>query len=339
MKKLRRTDFQDFLTTLQAVRDTEGKILVITHERPDGDAVGAACGLWTLLTENGYAASLFFQEELPDAYTNFVPAGAVPETRFTDVKEVNSAYSCVFAVDVSTPDRLGFGGVATEGLNIPLLALDHHSGHVDFADLIYVNPENSSASEIVFYLAEAAKWQISPEAATYMLLGITTDTGCFRFDNTTPSALRAYAALLEKHADHHKVIERAFFSKPINMAAFEAELFCHFLRTAEDGKIAWFVIEQETLQKYDINIRNTENLIEKLREIESVEVVALLKPTSNPGIFKISLRSKRLDVSVGNVARRLNGNGHELAAGCTIYAKTVEAAEEILIRNIKMELK
>lgn len=172
-----------------------------------------------------------------------------------------------------------------------------------------------------------------------MMLGIITDSGCFRFDNTTPRALRIAASLLEAGADHHNIIADAFFSKPFNMAMFESELFCTELRTAHEGKTAWVVIPQRLLKKYAVDIRNTETLIEGIRGIRGVQVAALIKATENPGIFKISLRSKSADISVGRIARRLNGGGHEMAAGGTIFAKSPDEAEEILLNHIEMEMK
>jgi nanoRNase/pAp phosphatase (c-di-AMP/oligoRNAs hydrolase) len=93
------------------------------------------------------------------------------------------------------------------------------------------------------------------------------------------------------------------------------------------------------LEKYSIDIRNTEQLIENIRGIDGVTVAALLKSTKSPGIYKISLRSKDPRISVGKVARRLNGGGHETAAGGTIFAKSLEDAENILLKHVEQEMK
>lgn len=338
MTKMRTTDLQDVIDLLGSVKNLDAPVLIVTHERPDGDAVGSASALWFLLTENGYRAKLYFQDELPDAYRTFVPEESLCAMDENGALPVNS-FSMVLSADASTPKRLGIKGVDPSTVEIPFAAVDHHPDHIDFAKLTFIDATASSASEIVYDLAKLADWTISAEAATRLYLGVTTDTGCFRFDNTTPRALRTAADLKELSADSHRVIDRAYFSKPFNMARFEAELFCRALRTAEEGRVAWFMITNETLERFGVNIRNTENLIENLRQIEGVVVAALIKPTINPGIFKVSLRSKDNNVSVGKVARRLNGGGHELAAGCTIFAKSPENAEEILLKHIGMELK
>ena len=338
MKKMRTTDLQDVIALLNSVKEQDAPVLIVTHERPDGDAVGSASALWYLLTENGFRAKLYFQDELPDAYRTFVPEEGLCTPDENGVLQVNS-FSMILSADASTPKRIGMNGIDPATIQIPFAAVDHHPDHIDFAKLTFIDPTASSAAEIVFELAKTANWIISADAATRLYLGVTTDTGCFRFDNTTPRALRTAADLKELSADSHRVIDRAYFSKPFNMARFEAELFCRALRTAEEGRVAWFMITNEMLARFNVNIRNTENLIENLRQIEGVTVAALIKPTSNPGIFKVSLRSKDDNVSVGKVARRLNGGGHELAAGCTIFAKSPENAEEILLKHIGMELK
>lgn len=331
---MRASDLTPVLTLLDAAKNA-GRILVVTHERPDGDAVGSSVGLWNLLNGNGFRADLFIQDAVPDFYRTFVPANAPVPTAAT----LKSDYAALVSVDASTGKRLGLAGIDPAVVTIPFAALDHHPDHQDFAPVVYVDSGASSASEVVFQLARTAQWKISPDAATALLLGVTTDTGGFRFDNTSAASLRSAAELLDAGANHHRVIEKAFFSKPFNMAQFEAELFCGWLRTACDGRFAWFMIPDELLKKYRIDIRNTENLIENVRGIEGVEVAALIKPTASPGIFKISLRSKNPAVSVGKIARRLNGGGHELAAGGTIFAKSGEEAENILLKHVEMELK
>ncbi len=330
---MKTTDFQDILSLIRNHRNEAG-ILIVTHERPDGDAIGSASGLWTLLTENGFPATILLPDDAPDAYKMFLPADAV----LTAEKDFNR-FALAVSVDSSTPQRTGLGkGKNTAMITIPFAALDHHPDHVEFAQCTYVDPAACSASEIIYELALAADWKISPAAATRLLLGVVTDTGGFRFDNTTPRAHRAAAALMEHGADQHLVMERAYFSKPFNMAQFEAELFCNWLRTALDGKFAWFMITPELLKKYNIDIRNTENLIEMIRSIEGVTVAALIKPCSMPGFFKVSLRSKDPAVSVGRIARLLNGGGHEMAAGGTLTAQTPEEAEEILLKHVEKEI-
>ena len=288
-----------------------------------------------ILRDNGFSADLMMPDEAPDCYQSYLPERVSPAS----ADEINQQYALIVNTDASTVKRLGLGTIHFDALKIPFLTLDHHPDNGLFGNVSYVDPTACSASEIVYDFACFMNWKIHAHAATLLLLGITSDSGCFRFDNTTPRAHRAAAALMELGADHHGVIEHAYLSKPFNMALFEAELFCRELRTALEGKYAWFVIPPELLKKYAVDIRNTETLIENIRGIAGVQVAALIKPTGNPGIFKISLRSKNPDISVGRIARRLNGGGHEMAAGGTIFAGSADEAEQILLKHVEMEMK
>ena len=328
-------DFSQLLPYFEQIRKDQGRILVITHERPDGDAVGSSVAMWRLLQDNGYQADLMIPDQVPDAYQVYMPTCI----KGVSTAELNGQYGLIVNTDASTIQRLGLGALSFDEIRIPFITFDHHPDNGIFGDVSYVDDQACSASEIVYSFAEYCQWKISPEAASLLLLGIVTDSGCFRFDNTTPQALRIAASLLEAGADHHHVVANAFFSKPFNMAMFESELFCSELKTAHEGKTAWVVIPPRLLRKYAVDIRNTETLIEGIRGIRGVQIAALIKSTDNPGIFKISLRSKTPEYSVGRIARRLNGGGHELAAGGTIFAKTPSEAEEILLKHIEMEIK
>ena len=312
--------------------------LLVTHERPDGDAVGSLSALWILLNGNGYRADALFPEEAPDFYRSFLcPVLKEP----LSAEEINERYSLLINADASTVARLGLGGVDFTDLKLPLLTLDHHPDNGRFAQVNHVDPSACSTAEVVYFLARAADWRISPAAATALLLGITTDSGCFRFDNTTAESMRAAASLLDLGADHHAIIEKVYLSKPVNMAVFEAEMLSRHLRSALDGKLVWLLLDPALMKRYSIDMRNTEQLIELLRGMEGVEVAALLKPCGGKDgkmeMYKISLRSKNPEISVGRIARRLGGGGHEMAAGCSISAENAEEAESILIQNVEME--
>ena len=327
------TDFSGMAAALEAVRSHPAPVLVVTHEWPDGDAVGSACGLCTLLRDNGFRAEFFLAEQMPDCYRPFLP---YPSAAFT-AEEINTKFSLVLNADASTVKRMQHGPAEFASVTIPVITFDHHPDDEMFGTLTCLDPEASSTAELVYYFAVSQGWTISPLAATFLLLGITTDTGCFRFTNTRAKTHRAAAALLELGADHDRIINEVYLSKPLNMVKFESELFSG-IRTAFDGKFAWIYIPRELLDKYDVNLRNTEQLIELVRGIQGVVIAALIKPTSNPGIFRVSMRSKDPDLSVGRIARGLKGGGHEMAAGCSIFAKTQEEASEVLLRHVRKEM-
>ena len=310
----------------------KGRILLMTHERPDGDAIGSLCGMYFILRENGYFVDALIPEAVPDMYQDFVPSGLITSITTLGVE----CYSHLITLDASTRMRVSAPCIRQEGIPIPCLNIDHHPDNERYGDASYVVPTASSTAEIVLSIAREANLMISPVSATLLLLGITTDTGCFRFDNTTPEALRAAARLQELGADRTHIIRNCFLSKQENMARFEADLLCNHLEKAFGGRFAWFYLDSELLGKYGVDLRNTEQVIEALRAIDGVVVAAVIRREKEG--FKVSLRSKSRHVSVGRIARRLNGGGHEMAAGCTIDAPSIGEAEQILANNVEMEL-
>ena len=308
-----------------------GRILLMTHERPDGDAVGSLCGMLSLLRGNCFFADALLPEGVPDMYQDFVPSGLITSVTTRGVE----CYSLLITLDASNRKRISASCIKEDGITVPCLNIDHHPDNERFGVCNYVVPDACSTAEIVFHIAESMHWKTDPEAATFLLLGITTDSGCFRFDNTTPRALRAAARLLELGADRKKIISSVYQSKPENLARFEADLLCRHLKKALNGKFAWFYLDEALLKQYDVDLRNTEQIIEAIRSIAGITVAAVIRKEN--GVFKVSLRSKDPRISVGRIARCLNGGGHELAAGCSIPAPSIEEAEQILVNNVEKE--
>ena len=310
----------------------KGRILLMTHERPDGDAIGSLCGMYFILRENGFFVDALIPGAVPDMYQDFVPSGLITSITTLGVE----CYSLLITLDTSTRIRISAPCIKEDGIPIPCLNIDHHPDNERYGEACYIVPTASSTAEIVLAIAREANLMISPVSATLLLLGITTDSGCFRFDNTTPEALRAAARLLELGADRAHIIRNCFLSKPENMARFEADLLCNHLKKAFGGQFAWFYLDPALLEKYGVDLRNTEQLIEALRAIDGVVIAAVIRKEKEN--FKVSLRSKSKRISVGRIARRLNGGGHEMAAGCQIDVPTIAEAEEILANNVENEL-
>lgn len=300
--------------------------LLMTHERPDGDAIGSVFGLLNLLHENGKTAVAVLPDEIPDKYLSFLPSNYR-----TDITSLEIAmHQCCIILDTPNQARVGLGrGLKCEQIGIPIILLDHHPDNMRYGQINVVQPEVSSTAELLFMLSkELQDWQVSPSVSTLWLLGMVMDTGGFRFDNTSATTLRHAAELLELKADHHAVMLEMFFSKSLALQQFEAELFNNHLRTDFDGRFVWIYIPDTLIEKYRIKMRDTEGLIEIIRSIRGADIVALVQ--SNHDGYKVSLRSKDARYSVGSIARQLNGGGHEMAAGGKIKNSNFDVAITIL---------
>ena len=309
-------DFQKIAEILK----NETNFLIFTHERPDGDALGSVFAMLNCLRENGKRATAYLPENLPGSYLDFVPGDFRSELSLLEAGD----FSYALCLDTSNPERAGLGGkFKVNDLINPVLNIDHHPDNKSYGKFNYIDSNAAAAAEIIFKLLKAAKLHISAKTATLLLLGVIMDTGGFRFDNTKAHVLRNGAELLELGADHHSIIKNMFFSKPLNYMQFEADLVSNNLKIECCGRFAYINIPHEKIRKYNIDMRNTEGLIECVRAINGMEVVALMIKCDVG--YKISLRSKNPLYSVGQVARRLSGGGHELAAGC--YVKNNDPEE------------
>lgn len=317
----------DFSAVLR--KASSGLILLAAHERPDGDAVGSLTALTSILNDAGYRARAILPGPVPEYCVPFLPMEQIVSS--ADGSEA----SLLIVLDTSNWKRAAVAGYPAE--KVPeLLNIDHHPDNERFGTVRILDPKACSASMIVYRLVREAGFRISPENASRLLLGIMTDTGCFRFDNTDPEALRSAADLIALGADHHRLILEIYSSKPENMVRFESETVRNHLKTAFGGKFAWVSLDSELLEKYGIDVRNLEQLIDLPRNIAGVRLAATLRPEKDG--FKLSLRSKDPRFSAGRIARLLNGGGHEMAAGGFIPASSIEEAESILLHHVETEL-
>ena len=305
--------------------------LIMTHKNPDGDALGSVFALLRFLHENGKTAEALLPENLPEKYLDFAVSDYRAELSRADLQ----SYDCCVILDLPNTKRAGTGnGFSCDDIPFPILNIDHHPDNQRYAKWNLVMTDAAAAAEILFMICkQIPEWKISSRVASLLMLGIVMDTGGFRFDNTSPRVMRHAAELLELKADYHKIINDMFFSNPLPQQQFAAELILHHLRTSSNGRFAWFFIPSDLVKKYNVDMRNTEGLIETLRAIRSTDIVAIMHPRDDG--FKFSLRSKDPKYSVGKIARKLNGGGHELASGGLIRASCRENAEKVLASHVE----
>jgi len=305
-------------------------VLLLTHLRPDGDALGSTFGLRAYLRSAGKKADVLLTDGMPHRYVNF---HRDPVTRMS--REQADSYELVAVLDCANVARLN----VTSSLDIDYLRsrrtvnIDHHVYNNLDAPKNFVCPKRSSASEIVADMLIEAGAKIPADCATALLAGMMTDTGCFRFSNTTGTTLRTAGALLDRGAVLERIANEVFFNKPYNCAAFEADLFNTRLKIACGGRFAYAYIDDALLKKHDFNLAEDEGIIDNLRALEGV-VIALLIYRNSSGEFKLSLRSKDSAFPVGPLARKYGGGGHEMAAGATLRAASFGEVEALILKEV-----
>ena len=306
-------------------------VLLLTHQRPDGDALGSTFGMREFLRANGIAAEVLVpQGVLPRRYTRMF-TGYVPQVTAAELDK----FDCILALDCANPERLGSGEdfSAADLRSRNFLCIDHHAGNSLDAGVSWVSPQSGSTCQMVMELIDALELPTTAEGATFLLTGMMTDTGCFCFSNTTGSALRAAALAVDSGANVEMIANEIFFSKPLNQLNFEAALVERALRTACEGKFAYACITPELLDEFNFDLREDEGLIDILRGLEGV-VIAMLVHRRADG-WRVSLRSKDSRYPVRPVALQFNGGGHALAAGCTVDVPEFRDLEEKILPIIE----
>jgi len=300
-------------------------VLIGTHLNPDGDALGSSLALAAYLDRRGLDVQVLCHHPAP-RNLRFLPG--VGKVRQSPKREDEADLAIM--VDLESRDRLG--DVRDYILQTPrLVVIDHHVPHEEPGDLRIVDVGASATALIIARLLIDLGAEITPDMATNLLTGIITDTGSFRFRNTTPESLSISAILLEKGADLALVNEEIFQRKPLASTL----LLGHMLDTMRlecGNRIAVGVLTKGDFERAMATDEDTEGFVNEMLSIDSVEIAAILREPK-PGRIRCSLRS-RAEHDVATVAREFGGGGHRNAAGCTLDL-TVDEAEETIVRRLR----
>ena len=301
-------------------------VLLMTHQRPDGDALGSTFGMRSFLQAQGINAQVLIPGDLPRRYsrmcTDFLTRVFPAEL---------DDYDLFLVLDCANPQRLGSGEDFSidDLLDRNLVCIDHHAGNSLAAPVSWIKSDSGSTCQMVMEMIDHLNMPLPPEGATFLLTGMMTDTGCFCFSNTTGSSLRAAALALDYGAGIEKIANQVFFSKPLNQVKFEAAMVERCLKVDCDGKFAYACITEELLEEFNFDLREDEGLIDILRGLEGV-VIAMLVHRRADG-WRVSLRSKDSAYPVRPLALQFNGGGHDLAAGCTIDVPEFADVEKLIV--------
>ena len=299
-------------------------VLIGTHLNPDGDALGSALALAAYIDSLGIEVEVLCHHPAPRNLRFLPGVGRVRQEPKGEKADL------AFMVDLESKDRLG--DVRDYILETPrLVVIDHHVPHEMPGDLRIVDVGASATALIIARLLLELGAEITPDMATNLLTGIVTDTGSFRFRNTTPEALSVSAVLLERGADLARVNEEIFQRKPLASTL----LMGHMLDTMRlecGNRIAIGVLSKGDFERAMATDEDTEGFVNEMLSIDSVEIAAILREPK-PGRIRCSLRS-RAEHDVATVSREFGGGGHRNAAGCTLDMPLGEA-EETLVRRLR----
>lgn len=301
--------------------------LILTHARPDGDTLGSAAALCEGLRHLGKTAYVLENPETTERYIPFVKDYYAPE---------DYVWSNVIAVDAATRQRLP---EAWRKMQIDL-SIDHHLAHLGFAPLRYVDSYSAACGEIIYKMLVALGVSITPELAMPLYVSIATDTGCFRFSNTTARTHEITTVLLGTGIDVSMVNWILFDQKTRARIRLEAMIY-DTMRFYMDDQVAMGVVEKDMVREAGATEDDLDSISVLPRRVAGVEIGMLLREearlseTGSP-IYKVSLRTSakyRADL----IAGYLGGGGHARAAGVTVEG-TLEETVNALMKAVNTTL-
>jgi bifunctional oligoribonuclease and PAP phosphatase NrnA len=303
------------------------RVCLTTHVNPDGDGLGSEVGLAHLLRAKGCEVTVTNPSPTPERY-NFL-FHDLPGVDRSDaaVKELRKS-DLIVVLDISDLGRLGMLGGLVRDRGVPVACIDHHvSPGLLPPGPRYVNPEASATGELVYEIAAANGWKLTPLAARALYVAILTDTGAFRFSNTRPHVLRVAAALLEVGLDPEQIYLDVYANAPEGRARLLAETLQTMVVEREHG-LAWVTVPPGAMERFGATPDDLDGIVEFPRSIAGVRMALLFREIA-AGRVKVSLRSVG-DVDVAAFARPFGGGGHTKASGLSVEGSMAEVQARVL---------
>ena len=291
------------------------KLVVVTHENPDGDALGSLVAMQTLLLSLGKDSAMFMAEgefPLPQEY-DFLPLDGL----ITEPPSDLSQRTIVF-LDCGNLERNPATAFQRPGAHI--LNIDHHHDNTHFGTVNLVVPEASCAAEIVWDLMHGLGVTPTRTIAQALYVGLITDTGRFMYQNTTARAHRMAAELIEAGVDVHELYRQVYEGVPYGKLALLARGLANVERY-DGGSLTVTALSAEDFAESGAEESYSEGVVDHLRALQGTSVAALvrdrLSSVNGERLRKVSLRSSDGRVDVSRIARAQGGGGHPQAAGFT----------------------
>ena len=308
------------------------KFLITSHEGPDGDNIGSMLALYYLINFFDKEVKIILADKVPD-YLSFLPdSDKIQELEglAQDELEELANYEVMMVVDASNIKRIA--QVEEIISNQTLINIDHHIDNSKFGDYNLV--ESAAATgEIIYKLFKETKMKLEHDFALAIATAIITDTGSFKYSNTTAKTHQIMSELLKVEIDTSYICQQVFLNNSREKLLLTGEVLRNL--TLSNEKIAHLTVTQDLLEKIGATMEDTEGLVSYALSVKGVEVGILFKEVAKDEV-KVSLRSKEF-IKVNKIAHQFDGGGHDRAAGLRIKAD-LEKTKEKVISAVKKEL-
>jgi phosphoesterase RecJ-like protein len=321
---------------LREIREAQ-RFVLVTHENPDGDAIGSLVAMHGVLGALGKDSVMFMSPDempLPYEYRFFELDGLAAATP-PDVDERTVIY-----LDCGNIDRNPLESVKRDDTHI--VNVDHHHDNTRFGTVNWVDATASCTAEMVWSLMRELGVEPTPSIAEALYVGLVTDTGRFMYENSGAGAHRMAAALIESGVDAHAIYRRLYEDMPFSKLALLARGLASVQRY-DDGRLTMAQLTREDFLGVGAESSYSEGIIDHLRAIQGTKLAALARElldddnTTAPIVQRVSLRATGADLDVSRIARAAGGGGHPRAAGFT-WDQPAEALVEFLRAQLALQL-
>ncbi|HEX7057855.1 MAG TPA: bifunctional oligoribonuclease/PAP phosphatase NrnA [Bacilli bacterium] len=313
---------QPFLAAKQFILDHDD-FLVVSHVQPDGDAASSTCAMGWMLHKLGKRFVMMNEEKLPE---KFLYLWGSSEVASFQPNLANRKFACVITVDCADKARVGRVSELF-AKDAKILNIDHHATNDRFGDIAAVLPEAAATAEILHDFAKLFSFTWDKSFAECIYTGILTDTGGFRYSNTSPKVMEMAAALLSYGVKGHELAERLL--EKLTMPHIRL-LRCalNSLQFYAGGRIGAIQISLADLTESQAKQEDFEGIVNYPVRIDGVDIGLLFRETAD-GKVKVSFRSTA-NADVAEIAQQFGGGGHARAAGATVMLPLAEAVRQVV---------
>lgn len=312
--------FAPLLPILQNHRN----IGIISHFRPDGDAIGSVIALGLALRQLGKHVTLWNEDPVPARYRFLEGSELIsplPEQRPSDI-------DLLICLDTGDWKRLGDRACALLADTPLKVNIDHHATNTRFGNCNIIDPGCAATGYIIQRLLKTLGTPLTPAIAAALYTAISTDTGSFQYSSTTPGVMHAAADLIAAGIDVGDINRRLYQEQPLSTLIVQREVLNHFI-IEERGMLSHYSMEAGTKERLGITLEDTKDLVDIIRIIRGVKASAIFEDLED-GRIRISLRSKDPRVNVADIAAQFGGGGHSMAAGIRMRGNLSDCRERVL---------
>ncbi|MGF7081218.1 DHH family phosphoesterase [Mucilaginibacter sp. UYCu711] len=319
------------ITALNNLLATPQKIVITTHHKPDGDAMGSSLGLYNYLIQQGHHTTVITPTDYPD-FLSWMP-GNQEVMIYTDKKEEAAILiadaDLIFCLDFNNLSRINDMGELVRAAKAYKIMIDHHLEPEDFDDYRHWDINACAAAQLVYsFIVDILnnKALINKDVATCLYTGIMTDSASFRLPNTTSTVHRVVADLIDAGAPNSRIHELVYNSASENRLRFLGHCLTNCLEVLPEFNTAVITVNKQDIEKYDVNTGDTEGIVNYALSIASIRLAAFIVERDDK--VKLSLRSKG-DFPANEICKLyFSGGGHRNAAGGQSSASLQEVVNQ-----------